>query len=125
MNWLFGCKCAKRPNWVIANEHSKSFNSMQEVKAKRNAFTVLKKCKKCGQHWQVDVDYKSLGFAIKINDAKNWLSLSDFQSRKEAIIEHHGGISSQKCRWNGCDNNALLDMVFCVSCAYTHMHIYR
>lgn len=125
VDWLFGCKCFKLPSWVIANKYSKLFNSMQQIDIKKNHFTRLKKCKKCTQSWQVDAvdaDYKTLGFAIKIKDPEHWSLLSDFQSRKEAMIENHGGISKETCKWKHCHNNAMFDMVFCVECAYNHMN---
>lgn len=122
MIWFFGCKCSKLPTRVIANENSKPFNSMPQIDIKPDNFTVLKKCRKCNQHWQVDTDYNTVCLAIKIVDPNNWSLLSDFQSRKEAMIEHHGGISNKTCKWNDCSNSALLDMAFCVECAYYRMN---
>ena len=122
MIWFFGCKCYKIPAWIIANENSRPFNLMQQIAIKTNDFTVLKKCRKCGQHWQIDTDYNVSGLAIKIDDANKWLLLSDFQSRKEAMMERHGGVSGKKCQWADCNNNAMRDMAFCVECAYQHMN---
>lgn len=92
---------------------------------KRNAYTILKKCKKCKQYWQIDADYRTSGLAIKIKDPVQWSLLSDFQIRKEAIIQHHGGESNEICKWKHCDNNAMFNLVFCVECAYTHMKIFE
>jgi hypothetical protein len=123
-NWLFGCKCQELSTWIIANGYYKLFNSMRQIEAKKNDYTILRQCNKCGQYWQVDADYNTLGFAIKISDVKEWLLLSDFQSRREAMVEHHGGNAERRCKWHLCNNNALHDMVFCVDCTYSHLNIH-
>ena len=120
MNLLNKCKCRKLPNYLIANNMQKPFNSMENVETKSNDWVHLKKCPYCNQYWQVDEHEKyQNGLAIKVNSPEYWHNSSDFEIRKNAMIKNHGGLSDNTCKWESCNQLAMCDMAFCAKCAYT------
>ena len=39
------------------------------------------------------------------------------------LIDEKGGISSNKCLWEGCAEKAIIDLAYCPYCAYTKANI--
>ena len=117
------CDCQRIELWCQGTRSDTRYKSMEQIRV--GNWCNLVRCRDCGQLWQVDAwDKYAHGLAIKyfgiIND---WEKIPDIEIRKTAMIDNHGGLSENKCQWQGCNNQALKDMSICVEHAYDKMNM--
>jgi len=107
------------PEFLRGSDADAYFRDMAVVAHKPDGWVRLMRCASCSQHWQVDAwDKHSTGLAIKVSDARSWPDSDDLAIRKQALIDLHGGLSEQPCRWAGCANRALQGSAYCPDCSY-------
>ncbi|THD67435.1 hypothetical protein E7Z59_07165 [Robertkochia marina] len=73
--------------------------------------------------WRLDeVDKYQEQFFVRLESSENWTEYDD-QSLRIELLKKHRGTSSKKCTWEGCDKNALNEMLICEFHAFKEMGV--
>jgi hypothetical protein len=81
--------------------------------------------KESGYLWRLDVwDKYQEQYFVRIENIKNWkeFDASDLQIE---LLRRSRGSTDKICKWSGCSNAALIDLVFCEQHAYREMAVRR
>jgi hypothetical protein len=114
------CFCSKLPQLVKADQLVNAgvnlfvhFDTMQSGGG--NNWTNLIRCRHCEQHWRIDVSDKyQIQFAVKIDDINHWQEFDDLPLRKKFLLESRGGLTEEKCIWQGCSNYRVKGVAYCL-----------
>ena len=112
------CNCDELPE--IFSLYTKRFSvSLVKIRRDQSDWLKLSQCPNCGQHWQIEPFEKDqISYAIRVDDAANWLSFYDKAIRKNYLLQTRGGVTEETCRMQHCQNNALKGLAYCLDCAY-------
>src|ERR1022692_2507556 len=107
------CACSKLPQLVRIDARCDLPERLEESELR--SWIKLSRCRICGQYWRVDEwDKFHTQFAVKINDPAHWQEYDDLPLRKKFLLESRGGITNEKCIWQGCTNNRVKGVVLCI-----------
>ena len=116
---LFGCRCARMPAALKADDHPGFFNDLQPLAAED--YVCLRRCARCGQHWAVDEwDKYQISLASKVAAAE----LPEWRSQHRAaqldwLLRHRGpACPGQACAQAGCRQDRLRSAAFCLEHLY-------
>jgi hypothetical protein len=108
------CKCSQLPQLV---KKSEDFSHLVEQleKLETGNWVFLSRCRECKQYWRItESDGRSPEFAVKINDPAHWQEFDDLPLHKQLEIELRGGLTDEKCIWQGCTNRRVKGVVYCI-----------
>jgi hypothetical protein len=118
MQGMKPCDCQSRGEFfaIHPDDLSGFLDGFVRQSDDQKAIYHLYKCRTCDAVWLVD-DVTRGPMAVRYKGG----SLADFDEkpyRRELCIEMHGGISTSKCAFEGCENLALKDRALCVEHVY-------
>ncbi len=118
------CNCLQLENIVIGNDEKHPFTSLDELEWDPEAWATLNRCTECGQLWHIDIaKTNQVGLCIKVNSEAEWKTLDATQMRVQLMVNNHGGLSFETCRWKQCNQNCVKGLAFCPQHAYFDMDI--
>lgn len=118
------CNCKEFTPIITGNDEANPLTSLEELEWAPEKWATLNKCKDCGQIWHVDMAKKDeMGLCIKLDKASDWDSMDVTQTRVQLMVNNHGGLSFDTCRWKQCSNNCVKGLAFCPQHAYFDMDI--
>jgi hypothetical protein len=110
---MLPCDCAARAD--VASVHSDEIDDAFEaftLVQSRGDYELLK-CSTCQTLWIVDRVSRG-PLAVRCKSIDLWRTFDDGPYRKWLVVQHHGGVSDQKCLQRGCAGHALKGVAFCV-----------
>jgi hypothetical protein len=114
------CACSKLPQFLEVEKHPDLLQTLQKLEV--GNWVELYRCKNCGQHWRIHAwDKYQTQFGVKINDPIHWQEFDETPLRekydielKKLLIESRGGLTTEKCIWQGCNNFRVKGVVYCI-----------
>ena len=107
------CPCSKLPQLVKVEDHNDLLKCLEKIEA--GNWVSLFRCRECKQHWRVDDwDKLQIQFAVKISEAIHWQEFDDIPLHKQFLLESRGGLTEEKCIWQGCSNYQVKGVAYCI-----------
>lgn len=118
------CNCPKLNQILIGNDEQNPLGELEEIEWSPEMWATLNQCPDCKQLWHIDIAKQNqIGLCIKVNSDKEWRQLDPTQVRIQLMVQNHGGLSQESCRWKQCTNNCVNGLAFCPYHAYHDMDI--
>ncbi len=118
------CNCAQLNAIIQGTDEKHPFTSLEELEWNPERWAILNQCSDCKQLWHIDIAKNNqVGLCVKVNSKEEWLKLDMTQTRVQLMVNNHGGLSFNSCRWKSCDKNCVKGLAFCPIHAYFEMDI--
>jgi hypothetical protein len=115
------CECSKLPQVVVESPQDlDGFNRLLKriEKIESGKGNYLARCRDCKQLWRITDssgdDRRYFESAVKINDSVNWQTFNASPLFKERAIKKRGGLTNEKCIWQGCENRRVKGVAYCI-----------
>lgn len=108
------CRCVQLSDFFEPNpdeELSEFLGAMNHVESFEEY--ALFQCPICSQYYAVE-QWSRGPIVVKIETKEEFISFDDLPYRKKLFIDSYGGLSDKKCIQAGCEEKALVNLVFCV-----------
>lgn len=118
------CNCANLPNIVIGNDEKHPLGELEELDWLPEKWSTLNQCPACQQLWHIDISKQGeIGICVKVESEAAWKALDTTEVRVRLMVQNHGGLSFETCRWKQCTANCVKGLAFCPQHAYFEMDI--
>ncbi len=106
------CLCAQLNDVEKTEKHQIFFGGLTQIEM--GEWQKLVKCSVCSQLWAIDEsDGRNTIFASKVFDQEIWQT-ANVEGQKQYLLRSRGGTSQEPCIKQGCCNNRLKGVMFCV-----------
>ncbi len=118
------CNCAQLDTIVNGDDEKHPLGELEELEWAPEKWATLNRCPDCGQLWHIDIaKANDIGLCIKLKNEFEWARLDVTQVRVQMMVNNHGGLSFDTCRWKKCRKNCVKGLAFCPEHAYFEMDI--
>lgn len=118
------CNCSQLASVLIGNDENNPLPPLDELEWDPERWATLNRCQDCQQLWHIDIaKANQVGLCVKLKSEADWSSLDMTQTRVQLMVNNHGGLSFDICRWKQCKNNCVKGLAFCPQHAYFEMDI--
>lgn len=118
------CNCSQLDQIIIGNDENHPFEALDELEWDPENWATLNRCPECEQLWHIDIaKANQVGLCVKVDSESQWKALDMTQTRIQLMVNNHGGLSFETCRWKQCTNNCVKGLAFCPQHAYFEMDI--
>lgn len=109
---------------IISNTPQHPLHGLDEVDWNPSQWAGLNQCAECGQLWHIDIARSNqIGICVKVSDKSEWQQLDTTVARVDLMVQNHGGLSFEICKWKQCNKNCVKGLAFCPEHAYFEMDI--
>jgi hypothetical protein len=111
------CECSQLPTIVRLDQHPSIEHDSEELE--RDSWFWLVRCRSCGQLWSLD-EWEKLQrqFAIKVPRREGWREFDTTPLRKQYLVQSRGGVTEERCIWQGCEQPRVIGVVYCADHLY-------
>jgi len=111
------CECSQFAAIVRLDQHPSIERGSEELE--RDSWFWLVRCRSCEQLWSLD-EWEKLQrqFAIKILRREGWREFDTTPLRKQYLVQSRGGVTDQRCIWQGCEQPRVIGVVYCADHLY-------
>ncbi|NVJ67999.1 MAG: metal-binding protein [Gammaproteobacteria bacterium] len=118
------CNCAQLAAIVNGDDENNPLGEQEELEWEPDRWATLNRCPTCQQLWHIDIaKANQVGICMKVDSLEHWQQLDMTQTRVQMMVNNHGGLSFDLCRWKNCQDNCVKGLAFCPQHAYFEMDI--